>query len=462
MSLGNGLDTAQKTFHKYELERRTRLLQVIVPTYLFACAFVALLMIAIIFFVPLRSSDIQGFVASILLLNFLVGSLGWGYTRLQKKDLKSATIVVAIASVLGPSSAAAIWIILRGVDAIFVAELIPFSLGIIVVAILANRASVLITTGIMNLLTVCLLIGFPAIFSFHSFLAEETTPVLFLSIVYQWLFTVLILTFFSSYRRVLSDVGVAYDRLRTLDQLKDAFISSVNHELRTPLMAMQGYLETLRLGKDRLTLEQIHKGIDKVCNIGEDLVSLVQGILSVRHLEQIPPVTPQSVQIQSALDSAITLLGSRESSGLLDNFQAVIPSGLAINGDPVFLQQILLNLISNALKYSERGSRIIVKAQTYQGLHSSPTVLITIRDYGHGIPPEQISLLFQRFVRLPRDLASNIMGNGLGLYLCSVYCEAMSGHIWVESTGIPGEGSTFFIQLPVAEAAIDKDVHKAA
>lgn len=74
---------------------------------------------------------------------------------------------------------------------------------------------------------------------------------------------------------------------------------------------------------------------------------------------------------------------------------------------------------------------------------------IVIRDHGFGIPPDQAPLLFQRFVRLPRDLASTTIGNGLGLSLCRELTEAMGGRIWLESTGIEGEGAAFFVRLPV-------------
>ena len=75
---------------------------------------------------------------------------------------------------------------------------------------------------------------------------------------------------------------------------------------------------------------------------------------------------------------------------------------------------------------------------------------IVVRDYGRGIPPEQAPLLFNRFARLPRDLASSISGNGLGLYLCRLYVEAMGGLIWVRSSGIAGDGSAFHLLLPAS------------
>ena len=75
-------------------------------------------------------------------------------------------------------------------------------------------------------------------------------------------------------------------------------------------------------------------------------------------------------------------------------------------------------------------------------------VQIRVRDYGLGIPPAEIPLLFKRFVRLSRDLASNVPGNGLGLYLCRTLADAMGGTIWVESTGVEGEGTTVYLRVP--------------
>ena len=123
------------------------------------------------------------------------------------------------------------------------------------------------------------------------------------------------------------------------------------------------------------------------------------------------------------------------------------------------VRQILINLLSNAIKYSPAGSPVEIAAhvttemtrppQSVKGrrgkrhLGRRPMVEMTVRDYGLGIPPEQMELLFHRFVRLPRDLASAISGNGLGLSLCQKLTVAMGGRIWSESTGVEGEGSTF-------------------
>ena len=92
---------------------------------------------------------------------------------------------------------------------------------------------------------------------------------------------------------------------------------------------------------------------------------------------------------------------------------------------------------------------------------SHQLVEITVRDHGLGIPPDQIPLLFKRFVRLPRDLASNVPGNGLGLYLSQTLVTAMGGTLWVESSGIEGEGSAFHLLLPVSPPITDIAVASA-
>jgi signal transduction histidine kinase len=103
------------------------------------------------------------------------------------------------------------------------------------------------------------------------------------------------------------------------------------------------------------------------------------------------------------------------------------------------------------------GARSLVPRLARHGIHrfnapDQPMVHIVVRNHGQGIPPEQIPLLFSLFVRLPHDLASTVVGNGLGLYLCAVFAQAIKGRNWVESTGVDGEGSIFSVSLPLTRA----------
>jgi len=127
------------------------------------------------------------------------------------------------------------------------------------------------------------------------------------------------------------------------------------------------------------------------------------------------------------------------------NVELSIPPTLAVQAEPVRLRQILLNLSMNALKYSPPGSPITFSALPTS--YSSPNVILSVIDKGNGIAPQDQGRLFQRFVRLERDLNSVTRGSGLGLYISRRLVEAMEGKIWVESSGIPGEGSSFNIQL---------------
>lgn len=146
------------------------------------------------------------------------------------------------------------------------------------------------------------------------------------------------------------------------------------------------------------------------------------------------------------------------------NVKISIDDTLYVRADDLRLRQVLLNILSNALKYTPKktpisiGAKCINAHDIHTHIPSSITpfeeliVLLSISDRGDGIAPEDQERLFAKFMRLPNALKSRQRGSGLGLYLCRQLVEAMGGAIWVESTGMPGEGTTFFIALPQASA----------
>jgi signal transduction histidine kinase len=297
-------------------------------------------------------------------------------------------------------------------------------------------------------------------------------------VVEQWLLAIMVYITARGYRRILrrmSDVSRQYERARQLDELKDQFITNVNHELRNPVMLMQGYIELLRLKGSELPPERRATLIQQASKAGDGLIQLLQNILDVRRLDQqAQDFEPELVPVPTALTDAAALVDPGPGRLVERDLRVSIPPDTAVWGERGRLQQILTNLLSNAIKYSPPGSPVEVAARvvaepaqrTNRGQRLPPeerrSVEITVRDHGLGIPPDQAPFLFERFVRLPRDLASTVAGNGLGLYICRELATAMHGRIWVESTGVAGEGSTFYLRLPAAPSSSHADAAQHA
>jgi signal transduction histidine kinase len=250
----------------------------------------------------------------------------------------------------------------------------------------------------------------------------------------------------------LNAVRIAYARELELDRLKNQFISNVNHELRTPIMALQGYMSLARELGARGEVDRQEQLLDRGQETLVNLSSLVEAVLNVRQIEaQAANVPLVPVDARDAIAKALSLLDPREAGAAERPLRLDLPADLRVLAQPERLSQVMVNLLSNACKYSEPGSPIEITARLHdaEARRDGATLVaqFAVRDHGLGIPPEQMPLLFHRFVRLERDIASPVVGSGLGLAICKAAIEAMGGTIWVESTGIPGEGSTFWFTL---------------
>ncbi|MBA3826627.1 MAG: HAMP domain-containing histidine kinase [Ktedonobacterales bacterium] len=277
-------------------------------------------------------------------------------------------------------------------------------------------------------------------------------------IILQWTLVGLIIAGSNTYRHALTDlsnVQVALQRAHQLEEMKNQFITTVNHELRNPVMRMQIYVELLRLKGQEIDEAKRTDLILEASNAGKALIKLISNILDVRRIDQdASNLVLAAIPLHQTVLNAAALVALGDGESAARPLQVDIPDQLTVWGDETRLQQILTNLISNATKYSPPATPIEIAAtivapergRSRQGV--PPMVEITVRDHGLGIPPEEAPVLFQRFARLARDLASNVVGSGLGLFLCRVYAESMGGQIWVESTGIEGDGSTFHLTIP--------------
>jgi signal transduction histidine kinase len=461
--------TEREIYLGYERERRVRMLRAITPAFIAVCAFVAAILSIVLLVLPESARGRGALLGTVVMLSCCIVLLWLGLLAARREWLNLSTALVAGTSALGTSSSLAIWGIYLGIDPFAMLEITPFSVVIVLAGLLGNIRWIALATGVMNGATVLLLLVLPRASGLGPIFSGEMPLLIPIAVAHQWLFAVLMIIIWQLFRRTLGEIGVAYERAQQLDALKDEFIASVNHELRTPLMTMQTYLETIRDSSEQLPPDELRSVLDQVCRVGDSLVELVQSILSTRQIDrESKTFASEPVSVKQALDDAVQLIDPRAGQHIPRDLILDVPEDLVIWGERVRLQQVLTNLLSNAVKYSAPGTPIEIRARTVEQQAAatrgrrtratpSPVLIaeITIRDYGHGIPPEQLHLLFNRFVRLPRDLASKVTGTGLGLYLCRILVESMGGRIWAESTGEDGEGSAFHLTLPAAPT----DVH---
>lgn len=246
-------------------------------------------------------------------------------------------------------------------------------------------------------------------------------------------------------------IATVYEQQQQLNQTRDQFILNVNHELRTPLTAVYGYLELLLTHNEFLDAETQATFLKNAMYSCEELQLLVNNVLDTIQVgtekDQIP------LEELAVLEVVQEVVGHADPRWLQEhNIRLEVPEYLVVLANAQYFRQVLRNLLSNAFKYAPVETPLLIKAELYgqvvQLSHPSPQICISVKDSGPGIPPEEIPRLFAQFVRLRRDVTGKVRGTGLGLYVSKQLVEAMSGTIWVESSGIPGEGSRFCFTLP--------------
>src|SRR5712691_5970358 len=246
-------------------------------------------------------------------------------------------------------------------------------------------------------------------------------------------------------------IEVAFEEQRRLNEMKDQFVLNVSHELRTPLTQVYGYLELLEIYHNTLTSDKQMGYIHKAMQGCKALVPLIDTILKVGVTDS--HMNPLQVEELLVADVMHEVLEEFKPLDLQEHpVDLEIAEGLVVEADPQLLCQVLRNLLSNAFKYTPPQTTIQVTATRCDPAAQRPDgtsqVCICVQDTGPGIRPDDIPLLFGKFVRLKRDLAGPVRGTGQGLYISKQLVEAMGGSIWVESSGIAGQGSRFYFTLP--------------
>jgi signal transduction histidine kinase len=210
---------------------------------------------------------------------------------------------------------------------------------------------------------------------------------------------------------------------------------------------VQGYLEVLRETEDA-PLEVRRSFLEKACRACDELVLLQANIMDASRLK-VDAASLRCTRI--VLKDTVTLVSELFEPWVAQAQQAIdtdIDPAITVLADETRLKQVLHNLLANAVRYSPPHTCIRISAAIEEEGHLAR---ISIKDRGPGIPPEKQAEIFDKFVRLERDLNSKVRGSGLGLYISRQLVEAMRGTITVESSGIKGEGSTFSFTLPLAD-----------
>ncbi|MDQ6694044.1 MAG: ATP-binding protein [Chloroflexota bacterium] len=227
--------------------------------------------------------------------------------------------------------------------------------------------------------------------------------------------------------------------LREANRLKDEFVSMISHELRTPLSSIKGYTRTL-LAEDATWSEQTKREfLEIVSDESDKLAELVENLLEMSRIEAGRlPIAPEPMLLWRFCKSIVERIGDHYP---LIRIDCQLGHDLhMVTADPRRVEQVLVNLLQNAAKYSG-ADRVTVTGQEVED-----AVQITIRDNGIGIAPEHIAHLFDKFYRVDTPQGDNGSGTGLGLAIARALVEAQGGKIWVESR--LGEGTAFHFTLP--------------
>ena len=227
-----------------------------------------------------------------------------------------------------------------------------------------------------------------------------------------------------------------------LDRLKDEFVLTASHELRSPLTSVQGFAELLMLERDSLTPKQVET-VEIILDNCRHLVRLLNDLLDLARSDAGRlAVTPKPTAVAPLIDDAVRTMRAQTESAGQTLTEAVEPDLPPIEVEADRMRQILVNLITNAHEYSPAGASIEVSARV-----KGAGVEIAVTDNGPGIPESQLDQIFERFVRGDAGLTQRVGGTGLGLAISKSLVELHGGTIAVEST--PGVGSRFSFVVPV-------------
>jgi len=240
----------------------------------------------------------------------------------------------------------------------------------------------------------------------------------------------------------------AVARLKELDQLKSSFLANMSHELRTPLNSIIGFTEVLLEGIDGELTDSMDNDLKVIHKNGQHLLNLINDVLDMAKIEAgRMTLTIEEFNLQEVLEEVTDITRPLADNKSLELRLEIDPTeDLTLEADRIRMRQVMINVVNNSIKFTESGY-VAISAR-----RANELIQVVVRDTGIGIPPEQIDKIFQEFTQVDTSTTRKAGGTGLGLPISRHLVELHGGHLWAESSGIAGEGSFFYIELPIIAA----------
>lgn len=263
------------------------------------------------------------------------------------------------------------------------------------------------------------------------------SPLIWFFIIYPYL---------KAEREMQEALNRARLRSEQADLAKTQFLASMSHEIRTPMTAVLGFADVLL--ETGLPPENA-KYVEHIKSAGSSLLALINDILDVSKLDAAKlDIESIDLDLPSLIRDVMTLFRQNQSLDLIVNFADDFPEH--IHSDPTRIRQILINLIGNAIKFTQEGSVTVTGARCLSK-SGVDCFQISVTDTGIGMTEETVSIIFSEFTQADTSVTRKFAGTGLGLTICDRLVGLMNGELLVES--VVGEGSTFTFRLPVHRAA---------